>query len=99
KKRLAVGSIILNLLTTVFATIFLHPLIRLVTITLNVNDPLIGLVVFQTIINIFSALLFLPFIPPFSRYMEGLFRKEEKRSTLYIDERVPVIPAFAMEIF
>ena len=52
KKRLAAGNILLNLVTTVIAFIFLYPLIDFVTKIIGITDPLKGLVAFQTVINI-----------------------------------------------
>lgn len=99
KKRLAAGNILLNLVTTLIAFFFLYPLIDLVTKIMGISDPLQGLVAFQTVINVASAILFFPFLNFVSRLLEKWFRGNNNRSTLYIDETIPSVPGFAQEIF
>jgi phosphate:Na+ symporter len=99
KKRLAAGNILLNLVTTVMAFIFLYPLIDLVTKKMNIIDPLQGLVAFQTVINVAATLLFFPFLNFVSSLLEKWFTENNNRSTLYIDETIPSVPGFAQEIF
>jgi phosphate:Na+ symporter len=99
KKRLAAGNILLNLVTTLLAFIFLYPLIDLVTRIMGISDPLQGLVAFQTVINVAATILFFPFLNLVSRLLEKWFRGNNTRSTLYIDETIPSVPGFAQEIF
>lgn len=99
KKRLAAGNILLNLVTTVIAFIFLYPLIDFVTKIIGITDPLKGLVAFQSVINIAATILFFPFLNFVSRSLEKWFKENNNRSTLYIDETIPGIPGLAQEIF
>jgi phosphate:Na+ symporter len=99
KKQLAAGNILLNLLTTILAFIFLYPLISLVQDVIGIRNPLQGLVAFQMVINLATTLLFFPFLHPVSRWLEKKFNSHDDRSTLYIDADVPSMPAFAQEIF
>jgi phosphate:Na+ symporter len=99
KKRLAAGNILLNLVTTLIAFIFLYPLIDLVTKIMGISDPLQGLVAFQTVINVAATIIFFPFLNFVSRLLEKWFSENNTRSTLYIDETIPSVPGFAQEIF
>ena len=99
KKRLAAGNILLNLVTTILAFIFLYPLIDLVTKKMGIADPLQGLVAFQTVINVAATILFFPFLNLISRLLEKWFGEDNLRSTLYIDETIPSVPDLAQEIF
>ena len=99
KKRMATGSILLNLLTMIIAFAFMYPLIRFLTVSLGISDQMKGLVFFQMIINIAATLLFFPFLNPLSRKLMQYFGGNGKRSTLYIDEKLPTVPGLAQEIF
>jgi phosphate:Na+ symporter len=99
KKRLAAGNILLNLVTTILAFIFLYPLIDLVTKKMGIADPLQGLVAFQTVINVAATILFFPFLNLISGLLEKWFVEDNLRSTLYIDETIPSVPGLAQEIF
>jgi len=99
KKRLAAGNILLNLVTTILAFVFLYSLIDLVTVKMNISDPLQALVIFQIVINITATILFFPFLNFISRILEKWFTEKNDRSTLYIDETIPRVPGFAQEIF
>lgn len=99
KKRVAAGNILLNLVTTIIAFVFMYPLIRLINDGLGVRDPLQALVGFQMAINIAATLAFFPFLSHISRYLEKYFGENGHRATLYTDERIPSLPGLAEEIF
>jgi phosphate:Na+ symporter len=99
KKRLAAGNILLNLVTTLLAFVFIDPLIRLVTGAMGIKDPLQGLVAFQTVINAAASVLFFPFLGGLSERLSRRFGGDGNRSTLYIDRVVPTVPGLAQDIF
>lgn len=99
KRRVATANIILNGATTVIAYVGMYPLIGVVHDAMGVTDPLQALVAFQFLINLASALLFLPFLGILSRRLERSFDGTDHRATLYLDERVPTLPGLALEIF
>lgn len=99
KKRLAAGNILLNLVTTILAFVLIEPLIRLVTSTMGIVDPLQGLVAFQTVINLAASVLFFPFLGGLSERLSRRFGGDGNRSTLYIDRAVPTVPGLAQDIF
>lgn len=99
KRRVAMANIILNGATTVIAYVWMYPLISIVRDSLGVTDTLQALVAFQFLINLASALLFLPFLGLLSRRLERSFDDTDHRASLYLDERVPSLPGLALEIF
>jgi phosphate:Na+ symporter len=99
KRRVATANIILNGATTVIAYVGMYPLIGVVHDAMGVTDPLQALVAFQFLINLASALVFLPFLGILSRRLERSFDGTDHRATLYLDERVPTLPGLALEIF
>ncbi len=98
KKRVAAGNFIYNLITTILAFIFLRPLALFITENLSVKDPLMGLVTFQTGMNLISILIFLPFLNLFSKFLEGMFHKADKSNSGYIKNTNPSVPHAALEL-
>lgn len=62
KKRVAMGNFLFNVITVLILFLLLKPAAGLLKDTLRIRDPLIALVFFQTCINLFSVLLFFPFL-------------------------------------
>jgi Na+/phosphate symporter len=93
------ANIILNGATTLIAYVGMYPLIDVVHDAMGVTDPLQALVAFQFLINLASAILFLPFLGVLSRRLERSFDDTDHRASLYLDERVPSLPGLALEIF
>lgn len=85
KKRVALGNFIYNVTLTVFAMVFLVPIIELLKNFIGNRDSLIGLVTFQTGINLFTILLFYPFMGRFGKFLESRFdRSEENKITKFL---------------
>jgi phosphate:Na+ symporter len=78
KKRAAYGNFYFNIITTVFAFIFIRQLLFFITDTLGLKDPLISLAMFQTLINLITIIIFLPFINRFSAWLEKKFDKDSE---------------------
>ncbi len=98
KKRVAAGNLFYNFITTIVAFAFLHPFAVFITDILNIKDPLIGLVTFQTGINLLSILIFLPFLTRFSKYLEKLFQKTDSYASGYIKNTKPTVADAALEL-
>lgn len=85
KKRVAWGNFILNLVTMIFASLLIHPLIWFIQEIITIKDKLTGLVLFQTGINQISILIFFPILGPFAKLLEKLFNDPVSQSiTKYI---------------
>ena len=97
KKRVALGNFMFNSVTTVLVMLFLRPLERLVTVTLEIQNPLIALVFFQTLVNVISILLFFPILGWLGRFLESRFRQQEV-PTLYIHRGMLAEPQEALQL-
>jgi phosphate:Na+ symporter len=51
---------------------------------LRIRNPVIGLVVFQTAVNVAGILLFVPFLGVYARFLQRLFTGKEKQTALFI---------------
>ncbi len=98
KKRVALGNFIYNIATTIIGFAFLSQIAYLITDIFDVKDPLIGLVVFQTGINLLNILIFLPFLNPFSRLLEKLFSDKDDHVAAFIYHTKPTVPASAIDL-
>jgi len=98
KKRVAIGNLIYNLVTTILAFAFLKPLALFITENLSVKDPLMGLVTFQTGMNLLSIFIFLPFINIFTKFLEKLFKDNDQHVSGYLTRTHPHIPDAALEL-
>ncbi|HYG49514.1 MAG TPA: Na/Pi symporter [Flavobacteriales bacterium] len=100
KRRVAVGNILFNVTTTLTGYFFIYQFIALIQFIVGKDEPLIGLVLFQTCINFAGLIVFLPLLDPLSRFLEKRFSKSEKRSTAFITDtnaKIPEEAAKAME--
>lgn len=74
KKRAGYGNLYFNIATTILAFVALRPLLQFINSILGIKDPLISLVMFQTLINLLTILLFIPFINRYTRWLESRFK-------------------------
>lgn len=77
KKRLALGNTLFNLGVLIIALILLYPIVRFIQQVIQIRDPLIGLVSFQTGINLMGTLLVFPFISRISKWLESTYTRDE----------------------
>lgn len=99
KKRTAWGNFGFNIFTAITAFIILHLLINFYDGIDNMQDPLIGLVLFQTSINIISIALFIPFLNIFANWLERKFITDNSNGNSYISKNLPVLPILATDAF
>jgi len=97
KKRVAWGNFMYNIFTASIALIFLHWIIYFIENTIGIKDPLIGLVFFQTAINIVSIILFIPFLNIFSKWLERKIISNGTNSNSYISKNLPILPLLAVD--
>ena len=97
KRRVALAHFIFNFVASVIALLLLHPLLTLITDTLNVTDPMYGLVLFHTLFNSIGLLLFLPIVSPFARWLQGRFTDDDLIGCQYITKVSPTISDAATE--
>jgi phosphate:Na+ symporter len=97
KKRVAWGNFIYNIFTAGTAFLFLHWFIYVIEHIIQIKDPLMGLVFFQTSINIISILIFIPFLNIFSKWLETTFVTDSTHSNSYISKNLPSLPLLASD--
>jgi len=100
-KRLAVAHLIFNVITALFAVLFIYQLKDLVEILaplLGIADDAMKLALFHTIFNISGVLLVAPFSRQLVGFLQTLFvsRVEERGKTRYLTYEVMEIPATAL---
>lgn len=98
KKRVAWGNFIYNLFTASIAIVLLHWLIYLITNIIGIKDPLIGLVFFQTSINIISIILIIPFLNTFSSWLESKFLTDSINEISHFSKNLTTLPVLATEV-
>ncbi|MEP7195941.1 MAG: Na/Pi symporter [Saprospiraceae bacterium] len=89
KKRVAVGNIIFNIVSSLFGFILLVPIVRLLKDFIGIVDPVIILVAFQTLINIAGAILFYYLLNYLSDFLEKRFVDNEKTATSFLQNTSP----------
>jgi phosphate:Na+ symporter len=99
KKRVALGNSIFNLVSTSFGFFLLSPIVFFIEHILGINDPLIILVAFQSLINVSGAVLFYFFLNQLGDFLERSFVKSEKYATVYLQNASPEMPDEAVEVF
>lgn len=101
-RRLAIGHVLFNVGTGVVAFMILSPLtaatIQLVDWLGLQYNSVVKLAVFHTVFNVLGVALFLPFLGKFSRFLEGLFHREEDDLSRpkYIDKTILKTPSVAV---
>lgn len=83
KKRVATGNFIFNAVTILVVGLLLAPCQRLVLHITGSGNELMALVVFQTLTNLISLLLFWPVLRPFGKMLNRMFR-HNKTESLFI---------------
>lgn len=97
KKRVAWSNFFFNVVTGVIAFLLLPWLIIFIRDIINITDPLLALVAFQTTINFLSILLFMPFIHWFAKWLEHMFKDASDDEVSFISQNLPVVPELAID--
>lgn len=85
KKRLAATHVLFNVISGLIMIIILQFVISFIKNQLNINEPVLVLSAFNSIMNIAGVILFFPFIPWMSRKLRQFFKEEKKETNcLYI---------------
>ena len=96
-KMLAWGDFVFNLFTATIAFILLFPIIYFIQHIVGIKEPLLGLVFFQSFINLLAIILFLPFIRSFSRRIKRIFLKTKTDPTNTFDKEFPQVAELVPE--
>ena len=88
KKKIALGNFFFNVIIAGIILLLLKPVNQLITVVLDINQPLIALVFFQSFVNISCIVLFFPFLKLIGRILDKRFPANDDES-FYIS-KVPV---------
>ncbi|WP_161499161.1 Na/Pi cotransporter family protein [Flavipsychrobacter stenotrophus] len=99
KKRVALGNLFFNIFLTVLAFTLLKPTLLMITDGIGIIDPLIGLVTFSTLINLVSIIIFLPFLDPFTKFLEKFFKDTDGSAAAFIGNANVNEPETALDLF
>jgi len=92
KRQAAVSQLIFATSTALVSFLLLPLLVWLILDLLSFDDNLVlGLALFHTIFNVLGVLLFYPFIPGLSRYVQKILPEKEEQLSLYIGNTSPEI--------
>lgn len=84
KKQVAAGNFIFNLVLTLLTLFFMEDILRFILSVLGIQQPLIALVTFSSIINLAGILLFLPALKPFASLLVKIYPTTNHHRTGYL---------------
>ena len=99
KKRVGFGNFWYNIFTSLLAYGFLYWIIYFIEHIVQIKDPLIKLVFFQSAVNLVAIVLFIPFLNIFSKWLEGKFISDKVNGHSYINKNLPALPLLATDTF
>lgn len=88
KKRVALGNFLMNVIISLLLIFLLVPIDHLITQKMGIRNNVVALVVFQTLVNLVSILLFYPFLQPFGKFLSARFTQNNDE-TLFIHKIKP----------
>ncbi len=97
KKRVGMSHFLFNFVTAAVATLLLPLLNRLIFGYMGLSsDPVMGLAMFHTIFNLLGVLLFIPFLPLFSKLLIYAVPEKRQDTSMFISKVTPDVPEAAM---
>ncbi|RLT92124.1 MAG: Na/Pi cotransporter family protein [Ketobacter sp.] len=96
KKQLALAHVLINVVTATLAFLGLPLLLSLVDAS-GVEDPLYQLVAFHSGFNLVGIVLLLPWVKPFSRFLERRFLSSDDDVRTYIQNVAPTLVQESLE--
>lgn len=98
KKRLAIVNVVFNVVSGAIAFIFLEESIDFVLNRLHIAEPLMELVLLNTLLNLGGIILFFPFIGLISQFMQRRFLdKKDEPHTEFIKNATVDVPDLALQ--
>ncbi len=86
KKRVALGNLILNITASIAAFLMLDLITRLIQEILSIKDPLIGLVFFQSTINLAGIIIFYPILKPFGNWLAKRYKEDDGKLSIHLNK-------------
>jgi phosphate:Na+ symporter len=99
-KKVAYSHFFFNVFTGIISTAALPGIVLLMDIFFDHHhDPVFGVAIFHTIFNLLGVLLFLPFIRPFTSFINYLIKDKTVTNTHYIHKALPQFPEESIMAF
>lgn len=96
KKRVAYGNLLFNSASSLVILLCLLPVNKFITNTLNIVNPIVALVFFQTLVNVAGIVIFFPFLNMFSKFLQRRFAGNNDAS-VFMSELVSKDPELALQ--
>ena len=97
KKRLSLANVIFKLFAGFLVFFFIHELVYGAYYVFGVEDPLMELVLLNTLLNLIGIVVIYPFLGPFERFLRHRFLQAEPAGeTLFIKNISPDVPDVAL---
>lgn len=87
KKQVAAGNFFFNLILTVFAVVYMTHLLRFITVSAGITEPLYALVSFSTLINLLGIIVFTPFLNLYAKLLIRLFPTGNHQKVAYLTSK------------
>jgi phosphate:Na+ symporter len=99
KRRVALGNFLFNSINVTLVLIFLLPVNRFITDVVGINDKLIALVFFQSMVNVIGIILFYPFLNTFGSFLEKKYRSADEETMFIhkVDAKESSMALYALE--
>ncbi|KYP13509.1 Na/Pi symporter [Flavihumibacter sp. CACIAM 22H1] len=78
KKRVALGNFLFNTSTSILAFFAIPLLLWFIREPLSISNKLTALAVFQTLVNFFGILLFVPFLKQFGKFLQNRYTRTQE---------------------
>lgn len=99
KKRVVLGNLIFNIVLTIGAFVFIHPIVNFILNVLNIKNELLGLVTFSSLVNLVSIIIFIPFLAKFSKFLDLFFVRSEESTLEFLRNSQLQTPTVALKSF
>jgi phosphate:Na+ symporter len=97
KKRVALSHVLVNVFSAILALVLLYPLLYLIFDLIQIEDQLLGIVLFHSLFNLIGILLILPFTKPFAAFLETRFKKGNEQISIYLKKTTKGVPEATIE--
>jgi len=97
KKRTAMAHMIFNLSTGIVALLLMKWLVLSIDTLFPHLDGVVKIALFHTVFNVIGVMLWYPFIPFLSAFVQHFFRKEPAHVTRYIQNVTIDVPDLALD--
>jgi phosphate:Na+ symporter len=99
-KKVAYSHFFFNVFTGIISTAALPLIITFMDLFFDhYSDPVFGVAIFHTIFNLMGVFLFLPFIQPFTTFINYLIKEKTTTNTHYIHKALPQFPEESISAF